>query len=202
MQTRPVAIAMLGVAVAAVGTFVFLNFYGAPSEAWLLRGGLDVSSGAFANGTAIPAQYTCKGEDISPPLSWGGYPPSARSIAIIMEDPDAPSGTFAHWILYNVRPGLGSVGSDQPDGGSIQGVGMQGTDDFGKVGYRGPCPPPGSVHHYRITVFALNKVLNMSPGSTRAELLRELMGHVVASGTLVGTFGLPGNAAGPGGQQG
>ena len=189
MEKRLVAITLLGMAVTGVGTFFVMNYYGAPEESWLLKGGMVLSSTAFANGTKIPSEFTCQGEDISPPLSWSGYPPSARSLAIVMEDPDAPSGVFTHWILFNVPPSLGSLGSNQPADKNIHGVGYQGKNDFGQIGYKGPCPPPGNVHHYKITVFALSTAVNISPGSSRADLMREMMGHVLASGTLTGTFG-------------
>ena len=189
MQFRSLAIASLGLAVAGVSTFLVLNFYAVPNEAWLLKGGMSLSSDAFANGTAIPSKYTCKGDNISPPLSWSGSPHSTKSLAVIMEDPDAPSGIFTHWILYNIPPDVESLGSNQPAGKTISGIGTQGRNDFGALGYNGPCPPSGSVHHYRILVFALDTSVKMQPGLTRADLSRTIMGHVVASGTLTGTYG-------------
>ena len=189
MQNRSLVIAGLGIAVSVIGTFLVLNFYGAPSESWLLRGGMVLSSDAFANGTAIPQEYTCNGTNISPPLAWTGQPSSTVSLALVMEDPDAPSGLFTHWVLFNIPPDLPSLGSDQPSNDTIDDTAIQGKNDFGVIGYRGPCPPPGSTHHYRILIYALNTSVNLPSGSTRADLLRTIMGHVIASGTLIGTYG-------------
>lgn len=189
MQSKSLAIASLGIAVSVIGTFLFLNFYGVPSEAWLLKGGMVLSSAAFSNGTAIPQEYTCNGTNLSPPLAWAGQPSSTVSLALIMEDPDAQSGLFTHWVLFNIPPDLLSLGSSQPSDNTIDGMAIQGKNDFGVIGYKGPCPPAGSTHHYRILVFALNTSVNLPPGSTRADLLRAIMGHVVASGTLIGTYG-------------
>lgn len=188
MEKRSIAITILGMAVAVVGSFLVLNFYAAPNEAWLLKGGMSLSSDGFANDTAIPSEYTCKGVDISPPLAWSGSPSSTQSYAILMEDPDAPSGIFTHWILYNIQQDVVSLSSNQPSGENISGIGSQGRNDFGTIGYHGPCPSEGSVHHYRILVFALDTSFNQQIGS-RADLFRAIMGHVTASGTLIGTFG-------------
>lgn len=189
METRSVAVTVLGLVVAGVGSFLVLNYYGVPNEQWLLKGRMGLSSDAFANGTEIPAEYTCKGDDISPPLAWSDIPQSAKSLAIIMEDPDAPGGIFTHWIMYNIPPSVSSLGSNQPEGKTILGIGTQGQNNFGVLGYKGPCPPGGTTHHYRILVFALDTTLGDSQGATRSELYRSIMGHVLASATLVGTFG-------------
>jgi len=146
---------------------------------------LTVSSGAFAEGSPIPTDNSCDGINQSPQLSWSPVPTTAKSIALVVDDPDAPGGTFTHWLVWNIRPEMRQLGAG---GGGGLGGGQQGTNDFGKVGYGGPCPPKGKVHHYRFTVYGLDTLLTLRASDTRHDVDKAMNGHVVAQGTLVGTF--------------
>ena len=145
-----------------------------------------VSSTAFIAGSAIPADYTCEGSDRSPDLSWTWIPQSAKSVAIVVDDPNAPSGTFTHWIVWNIKPETRSVPAGA--GAGALGGGMTGINDFGHAGYNGPCPPAGAQHVYRFTVYGLDAALPLLPTSKRADLDRAMNGHAVAQGALLGTF--------------
>jgi Raf kinase inhibitor-like YbhB/YbcL family protein len=153
---------------------------------------LTVTSIAFQDGQPIPPQYTGDGSDASPPLRWNGVPPGAGSLALLCEDPDAPRRTWTHWVAFNLPAGSrelsgGIARQDQlPNGAS------QGTNDFGKVGYGGPAPPPGRPHRYFFRLYALDTKLDLAPGATRQELLEAMKGHVLAEGQIMGTYGREG----------
>ena len=141
-----------------------------------------ISSPAFANGDPIPVKYTCKGADISPPLSWQPQE-GAQSFALIVDDPDAPMGVFTHWVIYNLPPDLtGLPEAVPPDAYS------QGRNSFGRVGYNGPCPPPGKVHRYNFTLLALDLSPSLPAGLDKAALLKAVSGHVLAQSVWMGTF--------------
>jgi Raf kinase inhibitor-like YbhB/YbcL family protein len=144
-----------------------------------------VSSASFPTGASIPPQYTCDGGDQSPQLSWTSVPEGTKSIAIIVDDPDAPHGTFTHWTLWNVAATARTIGANG-NGGFAGGI--SGTNDFDRVGYSGPCPPKGQLHHYHFTVYALDTTLKLRASDKRADVNQALHGHVLAQGTLVGTF--------------
>jgi Raf kinase inhibitor-like YbhB/YbcL family protein len=146
---------------------------------------LPLSSPAFLPGAAIPAEYSCDGANGSPALSWGNLPPGTRSLALIVEDPDAPLGTFTHWVLYNLPPSLSGLPAGVPPDG---GAGTQGSSSFGQNGYSGPCPPADSQHRYFFRLYALNIEPNLPAGLDRRGLLDAIEGHVLATGELVGTF--------------
>lgn len=145
---------------------------------------ITVTSSAFAQGAAIPARYTCGGADVSPPLAWSGVPAGARSVALTMIDPDAPGRPFTHWVLFNLPAATSSL----PAGGPFPEGVAEGRNDFGAVGYRGPCPPPGRPHHYHVEVYALDTRLALGGGATEPAFAGAIRDHVVASGELVGTF--------------
>jgi len=151
-------------------------------------GGIKLTSSAFKEGQPIPATYTCKGVNISPPLEWSGVPKTARTIAIIADDPDAPSGTWVHWVLYNLPADNIGLVENLPPTESLKAGGFQGKNDFGKIGYGGPCPPSGT-HRYFFKIFALDGELPLKAGATKAEVEKAMAGHVVAQGQLMGTFG-------------
>lgn len=134
---------------------------------------------AFKNGERIPDKYTCKGEDVSPPLSIGGLSKGAKSIAIIMDDPDAPGGTFLHWVIWDIPP-KNNIAEGTKEGES-------GTTDFGNPGYGGPCPPPGRPHRYFFKVYALDFIPEPA-SATRKGLEAAMKGHILAQGGLVGTY--------------
>jgi hypothetical protein len=155
---------------------------------------LTITSPAFKHNAYIPEKHACGGEDVSPELRWKGLPAGAKSIAVIMDDPDAPPGAWVHWILFDIPPSLTgleeNVAKEEtlPDGskhGLVWGVN---DGDFNRVGYYGPCPPPGKPHRYFFKVYALDKVLGLSPKSTKNALLKAMQGHISAQGELVGLY--------------
>ncbi|WP_297477854.1 YbhB/YbcL family Raf kinase inhibitor-like protein [Thermococcus sp.] len=150
---------------------------------------LEVGS-VFHDGGYIPREFTCDGENINPPIFVGHVDPNAKSLVIIVDDPDAPGGTFTHWIAWNVPP-LGEIPKGVPREGVVEAPirMVQGLNDFGSVGYSGPCPPRGKPHHYHFKVYALDTTLDLPPGSTRKELERAMEGHVVQWGEIVGLYG-------------
>jgi Raf kinase inhibitor-like YbhB/YbcL family protein len=142
---------------------------------------LTVSSPAFTDRSAIPAKYTCDGEGKSPPLAWSRLPLGTQSVAVVVDDPDAPHGTFVHWILFDVPSNTNALGE-----GSVPPVAMQGRNGTGQVGWTPPCPPNGT-HHYHFKVYALSSPLTLSQ-PTADELVRAARGRVIAQGELVGTY--------------
>jgi Raf kinase inhibitor-like YbhB/YbcL family protein len=149
---------------------------------------MKITSPAFAGGQPIPPRFTCEGEDISPPLAWTGVPAEARSLALVCDDPDAPRGIWVHWIAYHLPPGAGGLAAGLPSRATLADGTCQGTTDFGRTGYGGPCPPPGKTHHYHFKLHALDAAVPLAPGATKDELLRAIKGHVIAEARLVGTY--------------
>jgi Raf kinase inhibitor-like YbhB/YbcL family protein len=152
------------------------------------RGGLRMISSDFAHGERIPQRHTCDGEDASPRLEWSGVPVETRSFALICDDPDAPRGTWLHWTLYNLPAEAVELDAGVPLLPELPSGARQGMTDFGRVGYGGPCPPPGKPHRYFFRLYALGAVLNLAPGVKRAELEAAMRDHVLATGTLMGTY--------------
>jgi Raf kinase inhibitor-like YbhB/YbcL family protein len=156
--------------------------------AWPAQAQLTLTSPAITPGAAIAAEYACTGADHSPALSWSGAPDSTKSFALIVDDPDAPSGTFIHWVAYNIPARVTSLPAGLPQTAEIASGGTNGINGFEHIGYNGPCPPPGKTHHYHFRLFALDSML--TPGDKAgANAVRSAMnGHVVATAELVGTF--------------
>jgi Raf kinase inhibitor-like YbhB/YbcL family protein len=145
-----------------------------------------LTSPAFVEGGAIPKEYTCDGAGKSPPLQWSGVPGSARALALICDDPDAPMGTFSHWVVHDLSPETTTLAEAiSPDSGPL--AASQGKNDFGKTGYGGPCPPSGT-HRYIFRLYALDASLNLGRGATRASVLKAIEGHIVAEGRLMGKY--------------
>ena len=149
---------------------------------------MKVTSPAFQAGQAIPPKYTCEGADISPPLQWNGIPDGAKSLALICDDPDAPVGTWVHWVLYDLPVTVTDLPEKMPASETLPFGGKQGINDFKRVGYGGPCPPPGKAHHYYFKLYALGADLPLSPRATKQELLRAMEGHILAEAQIVGTY--------------
>jgi Raf kinase inhibitor-like YbhB/YbcL family protein len=148
---------------------------------------IKVTSVAFQQGQPIPRAYSCSGVNVSPPLEWTGVPKAAKTIAIVVDDPDAPGGPWVHWLLYNVpADNIGFV-ENVPMSETLKAGGFQGKNDFGKIGYGGPCPPSGT-HRYFFKLYAVDAELPLTAGATRADLEKALAGHVLAQGELMGTF--------------
>lgn len=148
---------------------------------------VQVKSSAFSEGGSIPSKYTCDGQDISPRLAWNTIPDTTKSIALIVDDPDAPRGDWVHWVLYDLPPSLRELPEHVPPEEILGNGGRQGMTDFGKIGYGGPCPPSGT-HRYFFKVYALDKVLGLNPGATKAQLLSAMEGHILARGQLMGKY--------------
>lgn len=149
----------------------------------------EMTSAAFAAGTTIPQQYTCDGADLSPPLSWAAPPEGTQSLVLIADDPDAPRKTWVHWVLYDLAPDLRELPEDLPQQETLPEIGTQGKNDFGKIGYGGPCPPKGKPHRYFFRLYAIDTKLNLSPGSTKSQVLEAIAGHVLAEAELMGEYG-------------
>jgi len=149
---------------------------------------LNVTSSAFASGAEIPKTYTCKGTDISPALAWSGAPAHAASFAVIMDDPDAPAGTWVHWVMWNVAQSSHSLPQDVPKRDQLSDGARQGRNSFGKVGYNGPCPPAGQTHRYFFRVYALDAKLDLAAGANSSQLESAMQDHVLAQGEYMGTF--------------
>jgi len=150
---------------------------------------LKVESPAFSPGGDIPRQHTCDGPDLSPPLRWSEPPAGTQSLALICDDPDAPAGTWVHWVLYRIPASARGLPEGVPKRETLADGSRQGRNDFGKVGYGGPCPPRGPKHRYFFKLYALDTVLDLPPGATKAELLKAMEGHVLAQGELMGRYG-------------
>ena len=148
-----------------------------------------VTSSSFRDGDAIPVRYTCDGENVSPPLSWDMVPEGSGALVLVMDDPDAPRGTFTHWVLYDIPPGTRELPEAIPPRDALDDGARHGRNDFGKLGYGGPCPPPGAPHHYRFTLYAVDAPLGLAPGVTKQEVTNALDGHTIGSARLVGTYG-------------
>ena len=144
---------------------------------------MNLISIAFKEGATIPRKHTCDGANDSPPLAWGEAPPQAKSMALIMDDPDAPSGTFVHWVLFDIPPAF----SELREG--VHGVGTPGSNSYRKIVFTGPCPPPGPAHRYFFKLYALDQLLKLHPGVTKAELERAMQGHILEQAQLMGKYG-------------
>lgn len=152
---------------------------------------LRISSPAFADGGPIPRAHTCDGADLSPPLLWEGAPAGTKSFALVVDDPDAPNGTWVHWVLYGLDGTVSNLPAGLPTTPQITGPvrGVQGLNDFRRSGYGGPCPPPGRPHRYVFTLHALDTSLSLPPGASKAVLLDAMKGHVLADARMIGTYG-------------
>ncbi len=148
-----------------------------------------ISSTAFQNGSDIPKKFTCDGADVSPQLSWTEPPPSTQSFALIADDPDAPVGTWTHWVLYDLPADARELQENISKVDAVPNGARQGRNDFRKLGYGGPCPPPGKPHRYYFKLYALDTKLNLNPGASKQEVEQAIQGHVLANAELMGKYG-------------
>lgn len=148
---------------------------------------IKVTSSAFKEGEMIPSRYTCDGDDVSPDIGWDGIPIEAKSIALISDDPDAPRGTWVHWVMYNMPPELKGLPEAVPPDKILDNGSVQGMNDSQQIGYGGPCPP-GGVHRYYFKVYALDVRLSLGPGATKKDLEDAMKGHILAEGQLMGRY--------------
>jgi Raf kinase inhibitor-like YbhB/YbcL family protein len=149
---------------------------------------LSIQSTAFVANGPIPVAYTCSGDDKSPALAWSGVPAATKSIALIVRDPDAPMGSYVHWVIYNLPASATGLPAGLPAAATLENGAVQGISGRGTSGYHGPCPPPGPAHHYHFRLYALDDKLNLAAGANAAEVEQAIKGHVLASADLVGTF--------------
>ena len=151
---------------------------------------LILTSGAFAAGGAIPAKYTCDGSDVSPALAWSGAPAGTAAFALIADDPDAPAGTWVHWVLFNLPGSLTALPEDVAKTDQLAALGgaLQGRNDFRRIGYGGPCPPAGRPHRYFFKLYALDAALPLKAGATKQDVERAMRGHVLGEASLMGSY--------------
>jgi Raf kinase inhibitor-like YbhB/YbcL family protein len=149
---------------------------------------LQITSTAFSEGQPIPAKYSCEGSDISPPLKWTNAPANTKSFALIADDPDAPAGTWVHWVLYDLPPNTTGLPEDVAKTQFIAGNAKQGLNSWPRLGYGGPCPPPGKPHRYFFKLYALDTMLDLKLGATKKDVEAAMKGHILAEGQLMGTY--------------
>ena len=150
---------------------------------------IELNSTAFAEGETIPRQYTADGKDVSPPLAWPAPPEATKSLALVCEDPDAPRGTWTHWVLFNLPPETRDLHEGVPPDRELASGARQGKNDFGKIGYGGPSPPRGKPHRYYFKLYALDAALDLPAGATRVQVLAAIQGHVLDEGQRMGLYG-------------
>jgi Raf kinase inhibitor-like YbhB/YbcL family protein len=148
---------------------------------------IQLISQAFSEGAMIPTRYTCDGEDVSPPLSWTDLPPETGSFALICEDPDAPVGTWDHWVLFNIPASATGLPEAVPATATLDDGSVHGNNSWGRLGYGGPCPP-GGTHRYIFSLFALDIKLDLKSGATKSGLLKAMEGHILAQTRLMGKY--------------
>ncbi len=148
---------------------------------------IKISSDAFEQGGMIPRKYTCDDVDVSPPLEWDSVPEGTMSLALICEDPDAPAGTWTHWVIFNLPADTRELPEGIPTQMMLKNGAKQGLNDFGRIGYGGPCPP-GGTHRYYFKLYALNAKIDLEAGATKDQLLGAMEGHVLAEGQLMGRY--------------
>lgn len=141
-----------------------------------------ILSSAFAEGEVIPRKYTCDAENISPPLNWSDLPEGTVSLALIMDDPDAPAGTWVHWVLYNIPPNQNGLKE------GVMGAGVEGENTSGKLSYGGPYPPKGPAHRYYFKIYALDTMLDLKQGANKGEVEQAMQGYILAQGQLMGRY--------------
>ena len=147
-----------------------------------------ISSSSFSSGGDIPKKFTCDDADISPDLSWTGAPAGVRSFALIADDPDAPVGIWTHWVLFDLPPQATGLQEGVAKVDELSSGGRQGRNDFRKIGYGGPCPPPGKPHRYFFKLYALDQILNLKPGASGKEVEQAMQGHILGQAELMGKY--------------
>jgi len=147
----------------------------------------ELTSSVFAQGEPIPVKYTCDGEDVSPPLEWGDPPQGTESFALVNDDPDAPVGTWDHWILYNLPPEARSLPEAVPSDAELPDGSQHGQNSWRRLGYGGPCPPSGT-HRYFFKLYALDTSLDLASNANKKQLLQAMEGHVLAQAELMGVY--------------
>jgi Raf kinase inhibitor-like YbhB/YbcL family protein len=164
-----------------------------PTDTQGTKGGsamtIELTTNAFREGETVPKLYTGDGKDHSPPLKWADPPAGTKSLALIADDPDAPRGTWVHWVLFNLPAETRELKENVPTEKTLSNGAKQGTNDFRKIGYGGPAPPPGKPHRYFFKLYALDASLDLPPGATKEQVLAAMKGHILAEGQLMGKYG-------------
>lgn len=142
----------------------------------------------FEDQQPIPAKFTCSGENVSPPLQFLQVPPKAKSLVLIVDDPDAPHGTFDHWVVWNIPPGVTALSQGAPELLKGSPRPMQGRNGYSTNEYKGPCPPPGKPHHYHFRLYAIDATLNLPQGATKQQVESAIQTHIIDQATLIGTY--------------
>jgi len=150
---------------------------------------MNVTSSAFQEGGDIPSKFSRDGGNVNPPLRLEGTPPNAKSLVLIVDDPDAPSRTWVHWVLFDLPGDTHALPEATGKRASLPNGAQQGTNDFGKAGYGGPCPPPGKPHRYFFKLYALDSRLSLKGSATKVELEKAMQGHILGRGELMGQYG-------------
>jgi len=148
----------------------------------------EITSGAFSEGAVVPSRFTCDGKNISPALSWVGVPAGTKSFALICDDPDAPMGTWVHWVIFNISPKKAGLPEGVPAVRELSDGTRQGINSFRRVGYGGPCPPTGPAHRYFFKLYALDAKLDLPAGSTKKHVLDAMKGHILGETKLTGQY--------------
>lgn len=169
---------------------VFTFIAGNGNEAFAaMKGGtaMQLTSSVFTEGSMLPSRYTCDGQDISPPVNWKDVPAGTQSLTLISDDPDAPVGTWVHWVVFNIPPGAAGLDENiRPEKEFKNGM-RQGNNDWPKIGYGGPCPPAG-IHRYYFKLYAVDTMLDLKPGATKEDVLQAMKGHILAEAQLMGKY--------------
>lgn len=165
----------------------------APSATPLLSaktqgGAMELKSSAFQSGATIPRKHTCDADDVSPRLSWSNVPAGAKTFSLIVDDPDAPGGTWVHWVIYDLPANTKELAEAVSKTETLANGGKQGLNDFRRVGYGGPCPPAGKSHRYFFKLYALDEPTNLKPRATKGQLLAAMKGHILAEAELIGRY--------------
>jgi Raf kinase inhibitor-like YbhB/YbcL family protein len=185
-------ISLVAIVVVAAGIFLYFRSESSALDSEGLRKGaamgFALKSPQFTEGSDIPRHLTCDGEDVSPELRWDGTPANTKSFSLVTEDPDAPVGTFIHWVIYNLPENTKELSENLPKQKELPNGARQGRNGFGNFGYGGPCPPRGPAHRYFFRLYALDRKLDLAPGASRGELDKAMKGHVLAQAELMGRY--------------
>ncbi len=149
---------------------------------------MQLQTSAFAPNADVPVEFTCDGANISPPLAWTAPPEGTQSLALVVDDPDAPRGTWVHWVVYNLPPTARQLPEAVAPRGPLASGAQQGRNDFGEIGYGGPCPPAGRAHRYYFRLFALDRRLDLPAGCSRAELDEAMRDHILSRAEMIGRY--------------
>lgn len=175
------------IAAFTVYLLVLSDFFGLSTIAIAGGNKMKITSSAFEEGGMIPRKYTCDGSDVSPPIKWDNVPEGTKSIALIYDDPDAPVGIWIHWVIYNIPPETRELDENVPREETLSNGTKQGKNDWGRIGYGGPCPP-GGTHRYYFKLYALDTEPDLEPGPTKKKLLNAMEGHILVEGQLMGKY--------------